>query len=118
MTMISRRGCWACLPAILGAGLALALLGGPAAAIPAAASAKKTVSVKSFAFQPATLKVPRGTRVAFANRSAVAHTATAGSFDTERIPPQQSVAVRFNRSGSFAYHCKIHPSMKGKIVVE
>jgi len=26
--------------------------------------------------------------------------------------------VTFNKRGTFAYHCKIHPFMKGKVVVE
>jgi plastocyanin len=25
--------------------------------------------------------------------------------------------VRFNQKGTFRYHCKIHPFMRGKIVV-
>jgi plastocyanin len=85
----------------------------------AAASAAKTVSIVNFAFKPGTLKVKRGARVAFSNTSNTAHTATKGSaFDTKRIAPGKSKTVQFNRRGSFAYHCKIHPFMKGKIVVE
>lgn len=85
----------------------------------AGASAAKTVSIRNFAFQPATLRVARGTQVRWTNASKVTHTATrAGGFDTRRIAPGDSAAVRFNRKGTFAYHCKIHPFMKGKIVVE
>jgi plastocyanin len=85
----------------------------------ATASAAKTVQIKNFAFKPATLKVSRGTRVSFANASGVPHTATSGSFDTKRIAPGTSAAaVQFNKRGTFAYHCKIHPFMKGKVVVE
>src|SRR6476659_3808020 len=47
------------------------------------------------------------------------HTATkAGSFDTKGIAPGKSKTVQFDKRGTFAYHCKIHPFMKGKIVVE
>lgn len=98
--------------------LALAQRESHAAGATATASAVKTVQVKGFAFKPATLKVGRGARVAFANASDVPHTATSGSFDTKRIAPGQSAAVKFNKRGTFAYHCKIHPFMKGKIVVE
>jgi plastocyanin len=85
----------------------------------AAASASKTVSIVSFAFKPGTLKVKRGARVTFANTSNTTHTATrAGSFDTNGIAPGKSKSVQFDKRGTFAYHCKIHPFMKGKIVVE
>jgi plastocyanin len=88
------------------------------AAPTAGASAAKTVSIVNFAFKPGTLTVKRGARVAFANTSNAAHTATrGGSFDTKRIAPGKTKTVQFNRRGTFAYHCKIHPSMKGKVVV-
>jgi plastocyanin len=107
---------------VVGLALLLAgLRGVTASAGGAQASEDKVVrvSIENFAFRPATLKVDRGTRVAFANRSRAAHTATrAGSFDTGRIAAGKSTLVRFSRSGSFAYHCKIHPAMRGKIVVE
>jgi plastocyanin len=85
----------------------------------ATAGAAKTVAIRDFAFHPGTVRVQRGARVSFTNSSNVAHTATkGGSFDTKRIAPGNSATVRFNRRGTFAYHCKIHSFMKGKVVVE
>jgi plastocyanin len=109
---------------ILAALAALSLAGfaassGGAAEPTAAASASKIVSIVNFAFKPGTLKVKRGARVSFSNTSNATHTATrGGSFDTKRIAPGKSETVQFDKRGSFAYHCKIHPFMKGKIVVE
>ena len=80
--------------------------------------ASATVGINGFAFHPHTLNVTKGTTVVFSNSSGVAHTATrAGAFDTGRIKPGRSVAVRFTQKGTFAYHCTIHPFMHGKIVV-
>ena len=99
--------------------LALASLSASAAGETAEASRAKTVRIANFAFHPATLTIARGTRVAFANASRVTHTATrAGVFDTRRIKPGTSAVVRFRQRGTFRYHCKIHPFMHGKIVVE
>jgi len=100
--------------------LALAVVREAGASGPSArASATKSVDIANFAFHPPTPKVKKGARVAFTNSSGVTHTATrAGSFDTKRIKPGTSVVVRFGTKGTFAYHCKIHPFMKGKIVVE
>jgi plastocyanin len=84
----------------------------------ATTSATKTVEVVDFAFRPATVNVGKGDRVVFANRAPRAHTATrAGTFDTKRIKPGRSVGVRFGQKGTFPYHCKIHPSMRGRVVV-
>ena len=84
----------------------------------ASASAQARVNISSFKFQPQSLSVAKGTRVVFANSSRVAHTATrGGSFDTGRIKAGNSVAVRFASKGTFKYHCKIHPFMRGTIVV-
>jgi plastocyanin len=92
--------------------------GGAASGATATASAVK-VDINHFAFHPKTLRVRRGARVAFVNSSSITHTATrAGSFDTRRIKPGTSVVIRFEHQGFFAYHCKIHPFMHGKIVVE
>lgn len=104
--------------------IALALLAAPAAQTESAAgasataSATKTVQIKGFAFKPATVKIDRGSQVSFANSSDAAHTATGAGFDTKRIAPGKSAAIRFKKAGTFAYHCKIHSFMKGKVVVE
>lgn len=91
----------------------------PAAAPgPARASASRTVTVKNFEYAPRNLQVGKGTRVVFSNASGTAHTATdKGAFDTGRIKGGKSVAIRFQQEGTFNYHCKIHPFMRGKIVV-
>lgn len=117
---MQRPGFWVLTTAavFLLAALAGAERGG-ASGPTAGASAAKTVSIVNFAFRPGTLTVKRGARVSFANTSNTTHTATrGGSFDTKRIAPGNSKTVQFSRRGTFAYHCKIHPSMKGKVIVE
>jgi len=85
----------------------------------ATASGAKSVSIVNFAFKPGTVKLKRGGHVTFTNTANTAHTAThAGVFDTKRIQPGESETVKFEQRGTFAFHCKIHPFMKGKIVVE
>jgi plastocyanin len=119
-TSIDLRGRWllVLLLALTALGLAILPSGGASGEI-AQASAAKTVSIKGFAFKPATVRVQRGARVAFVNADKVTHTATrAGSFDTKRIKPGESETVHFNRRGVFRYHCKIHSFMRGKVVVE
>lgn len=99
--------------------LLLALRGSDASAREGAqASRASTVNIANFAFKPGKLTVAKGTKVSFSNSDGVTHTATrAGSFDTGHISPGSSKSVKFSRAGTFAYHCSIHPSMHGKIVV-
>jgi plastocyanin len=85
----------------------------------ATASGARSVDIDHFAFHPPTLRIAKGGKVAFANSSNVTHTATrGGSFDTGRIKAGTTKVVQFDQTGTFAYHCRIHPFMKGKIVVE
>jgi plastocyanin len=102
--------------------MALAILGlqselasaGPSATV----SKAKGVDISGFAFHPPTLRVTAGSRVTFTNSDSTSHTATrGGSFNTGTIKPGHSVTVKFAQKGTFAYHCSIHPTMHGKIVV-
>jgi plastocyanin len=99
--------------------LAVAVLqGGRASGATVTASGAKSVEINHFAFHPPTLRIKKGGKVAFANTSPVTHTASGGSFNTNRIKPGTTKVIRFTQKGTFAYHCEIHPFMKGKIVVE
>lgn len=85
----------------------------------ASKSATASVSIREFSFRPSTKTVDRGTTVVFTNRDPVRHTATrGGSFDTGPIKPGKSKSVRFSSKGTYRFHCKIHPEMRGKIVVD
>ncbi len=112
---------WAAM-ALAVALMALAVIGlrselaaaGPTASI----SGARTVDINHFAFHPPALTIRKGTTVDFTNSSRVTHTATrGGSFNTGPIRPGKTIGIRFNQKGSFAYHCSIHPSMHGTIVV-
>ena len=85
----------------------------------ARASEAAKVGIVNFAFRPSTLTIAKGGSVTFSNSSKVTHTATRkGAFDTGLIRPGRSVTVSFKQKGTFAYHCEIHPSMHGKVIVD
>jgi plastocyanin len=107
--------------ATVGFGLALIGIWGGAASADDSAQASRisTVTIPAFKFQPAAVTISRGSKVRFSNTSGTTHTATRnGSFDTGRIKPGKAATVQFNAKGTFAFHCKIHPFMKGKVVVD
>ena len=77
------------------------------------------VEIKDFAFAPASLTIAAGTTVSWTNRDSPAHTVTAddGSFDSKQLANGASFTHTFATAGTFTYHCAIHSSMKGTIVV-
>jgi plastocyanin len=77
------------------------------------------VKIVDFAFQPSTITVPRGALVGWKNFGAVSHTSTSddGRWNIGPIAPGQAVGRYFNRAGTYPYHCEIHPTMTGTIVV-
>jgi plastocyanin len=78
-----------------------------------------SVKIMSFAFTPSSLSVHAGTRVTFTNQDAATHTVTSdgGLFGSGNLATGQSFSFTFMSRGSFAYHCSIHPSMKGTVTV-
>ncbi len=100
--------------------------GAPAAPVsaalsPTAAGGAAAVNIQGIAF-PATITVKPGTSVTWTNRDTVSHTVTADagqaqSFDSNTIAPNGTFSVTFAKAGAYAYHCNIHASMHGTVVV-
>ena len=95
--------------------------GAPAstAATTTAATATNAATIKGFSFQPDVVKVKVGAKVTWTNDDTVAHTVTAdtNSFASGNLQPGGSFSFTFTRPGTYAYHCSIHPSMHGSVVV-
>jgi len=85
-----------------------------------AALSGDSLTISNFKFTPASVTVSRGARITVANHDTTAHTATADdgqSFDTGNIDPGSSATISLSKSGTFKYHCDIHPFMHGTLVV-
>src|SRR3989339_899755 len=82
-------------------------------------TAKATVSISNFAFNPATLTVKKGTSVTWTNSDPMAHTITSdnGAFASSQLSPGQRFYFTFIQAGTFSYYCAIHPSMTATVVV-
>jgi plastocyanin len=81
----------------------------------------RTASIQNFSFKPANITIKRGTKVIWINKDTTQHTATANnarSFDSGTLGPGQRFSHTFKRAGKKAYHCEIHPSMKGSVTVK
>lgn len=78
-----------------------------------------TVTIKDNNFNPTTVNILEDSTVEWTNTGAATHTVTAddGSFDSGDIAAGGKYPREFDTKGTFPYHCKIHPSMKGTITV-
>ena len=77
------------------------------------------VALSGFAFAPTTVTVPVGGTVTWTNKDFVAHTVTSdgGVFDSGSLASGKTFSHTFTQAGTFQYHCTVHPSMTGKIIV-
>lgn len=74
----------------------------------------------SWTYGPAVLKVAKGTTITIVNRGKEFHTVTSNDpgrlFDVS-IDTNQTASLTFDKVGTFAYHCGVHPQMKGVVQV-
>jgi len=77
------------------------------------------IEIQNFQFVPATLEVAAGTTVTWVNDDAEIHTVTSseGLFTSPAIDGKDQFTFRFDKPGSYAYRCALHPQMKGTVVV-
>jgi plastocyanin len=90
---------------------------------PAPAGGGNSVTIKNFAFDPSLLTVKTGTVVTWVNNDGVPHAlvSDAGSpaaFSSDTLSTGTSYTFTFTQAGTYPYHCSIHPSMKGTIIVQ
>jgi plastocyanin len=85
------------------------------------------VFIQGNAFSPGTITVKANSTVTWNNKDGVAHTVTSdtpGLFESGSISSSGGYggggtwSHSFTTAGSFPYHCSIHSSMKGTVVVQ
>jgi plastocyanin len=88
------------------------------------AHAVAQVTIADFSFTPANLNVPQGTSVVwhYDIGGSSHHTSTQNGplalWNTGDLTPgETSAGVPIQAAGSYPYHCSVHPSMTGKLVV-
>jgi plastocyanin len=84
-----------------------------------AETAAGEIDVQGFAYSPTELTVPVGATVTWVNKDPASHTVSAddSSFRSDVLDTGGRFEVRMTKAGAISYHCAIHPSMKGTIVV-
>jgi plastocyanin len=86
----------------------------------AAAPEQRTTDIVNFAFER-TITVPAGSTVTWTNRDDVPHTATDDNgtlFDSDFLLEGDGFSHTFEQAGTFTYFCRVHPFMKGTVIVQ
>lgn len=82
-----------------------------------------SIDIKNMIFTPSQITVAKGGTVTWTNNDTTTHTVVDDLSNVDgpksgNIEPGQTYSFTFNKTGSFQYHCSIHPSMRGTIVVK
>jgi plastocyanin len=78
------------------------------------------VKISNFTFDPASLEIPPRTKVTWTNHDDQPHTVTSTQklFASAPLDTDDHFSFTFATPGEYAYYCKIHPRMTGKVVVK
>ncbi len=78
------------------------------------------VSIENFAFSPTPLHIAVADTVLWTNNDSMTHTVTSDTGDElgGTLNAGRTYQHIFTAAGSFAYHCTVHPSMHGSVVVQ
>jgi plastocyanin len=90
----------------------------PAAVL--AAGKTHTVTIEGMKFAPERLEVAAGDTVVWTNKDLVPHTVTASGARVEsgELAPNKSWRFVAKKKGEMPYICRLHPVMKGVLVVK
>jgi plastocyanin len=89
----------------------------PPSAAPGA-TAREVVMI-DLDYSPRAVSAAAGDTITWVNRGRAVHTATADgpAFDSGLVAPEGRFTFRASTPGTFAYHCTVHPSMRGTVTV-
>ena len=86
-----------------------------------------TINIQNLAFSPETVNIKKGDTVIWKNLDSADHVVASNPHPIHTdLPGLSSPIIKtggtyeftFDKVGEFGYHCHLHPSMKGKIIVE
>lgn len=78
------------------------------------------VDISNFVFSPSTLNIKVGDSVTWTNKDSAMHSIKSDSgseLSSSSFGNGERYTHVFAAAGTYAYHCGVHPGMKGKIIV-
>ena len=79
-----------------------------------------TVSIENFTFVPASVTIKVGDTVTWTNNDTAAHTVAIDQLNvtSDSLEQGATYSFKFATAGTYNYHCGVHPSMTGTVVVK
>jgi len=109
------------LPGIAGGAPSMPPMEMPTGGKPVAPVSGNGVAIRNFAFAPAALTVPAGTKVTWTNQDTDAHTVTSdgsgGPLNSKALATGDTFSFTFTKAGTYKYLCTIHPFMTATVTV-
>lgn len=90
-------------------------------------SGKQVINLTKSGFDPATIRIKKGTLIQWINQSGTAASVNSANHPTHQVYPSLNlgkfpdgagVSLIFNDSGTYKYHNHLNPSQTGTVVVE
>lgn len=77
------------------------------------------VAIADRSFDPDPVEAKIGEAIQWTNEDSVPHTATLDDVDcgTDQLSRGQQGVLVFTEAGTYAYHCRIHSSMRGTVTI-
>ena len=78
------------------------------------------VAIDNYTFKAPSTVITVGSSVTWKNLDDDPHTVTAvdGSFDSKGLAQGDTFTYRFTKPGKYMYYCKVHPMMRGTVIVK
>jgi plastocyanin len=76
------------------------------------------VSIENMAFSPGDVTIKVGGTVTWKNNDSSAHTVTGPGWQSGTLAPGALFTHKFDKAGTYEYHCAIYDLMKGKVTVQ
>jgi plastocyanin len=84
--------------------------------------------LENMAYQPNPIKIKVGETITWRSNDLSIHIVTEGNpssidsvptngFDSGLISPEETFTHTFDKAGTIEYHCTLHPTMSGKVIV-
>lgn len=85
----------------------------------------KRITISNLSFSPESVTIQSGTTVRWVNNDKVEHaiatvdgSGSPDTFDSAKIAVGAAYTLQLNKPGTYKYYCKLHPDMKGEIIVK
>ena len=77
-------------------------------------------TIDNFSYTPKELTVKAGSTIEWVNKDDVPHTVTSDQpgFASPVLDTNEKFRFTFKNPGRFPYHCKLHPTMTGTVIVQ